>query len=426
MDAVNFAIETGRNYQKKQTGFIHYCYQSEDLTTHDTIPVLENALFALSLFRSRLTDHVLEGKNLIEKLLSFEVEGNFPIYLHAYPQTSDPYLGLRILPALFWVSVDFGHVIGELKQALEKCIERIILRAHTLDPLPNWARFRLEAYEGEVGNLPSTLHDWSEGLVSLQLAERRGAEISQYLSEACKLWHPELSLYIGPAKRFNQDKDQPELTLFDLFMCQWQKKYSSRTKKLGAIHLHGALIRPLSFQPTLPTQSVPFVHIQPDGECPLFIAWEDHTFVLAKQHLKVEFEKEDLIVHLSEEGDDMGVNFFFNYHPEDEFFVNGLKANTFKEGDVVEIHSKGLTIQLSFQVEDGSYMGHFMRGNRPSQHACKGKNHFAAYDWRIPIRTIARGKSPIRVSLQIARQTPASQPQSPLHVVHCPHIASLP
>ena len=63
MDAINFAVDTGRRMQRKQTGFVHYCNQSEDLTTHDTIPVLENALFALSLFRTRLADNVLEGKN---------------------------------------------------------------------------------------------------------------------------------------------------------------------------------------------------------------------------------------------------------------------------------------------------------------------------------------------------------------------------
>ena len=61
------ALNMGRKLQKKQTGFVHCCKESEDFVTHDTIPSLENALFALSLFRSRLADNVLEGKALIEK-----------------------------------------------------------------------------------------------------------------------------------------------------------------------------------------------------------------------------------------------------------------------------------------------------------------------------------------------------------------------
>ena len=279
MDAVNFAVEAGRRLQRKQTGLIHYCRESEDLTTHDTIPVLENALFALALFRTRLTDNVLEGKSIIEKLIPFEVKGNFPTYLHSYPQIGDPYLNLRLLPIFFWIVTDFGHVIGGLKQSLEACIERIVAQS---DPQSNWAKFRLAAFEGKVGPLPQSLTEWSEGLVSLQMAEKRGADIGESLSAAFKLWHPELSLYIGPSTQRNQHGHLPEVTLFDLFMCEWQKRFSERTSKLKTVHLQGSLIRPLNYEPEFVTHPVPFIDFQPHHECPLFLAWDQHTFVLAE------------------------------------------------------------------------------------------------------------------------------------------------
>jgi len=366
LDAINLALEAGRKLQRKQTGFIHYCHQSEDLTTHDTIPVLENALFALSLFRTRLAENVLEGKALIQRLLAFEVEGNFPTYLHAYPHISDPYLNLRLLPIFFWITVDFGHVIGNLKQELEACIERILKQPKDA----NWAKFRLDAFNGQVGALPQNIYDWSEALISLQIAEKKGASIEEPIREAFKHWHPDLCLYVGPAIRRNQEGYFPELTLFDLFMCQWQKKFSARTAKIAPIHLHGALIRPLGFDLSKEPMPIPHVHYASEEECRLVIAWEEHTFVLAD-------------------------HFFLNYHPDHQLFVNGVKANTFRQNDLVEIRSKGLNIQLQFSAQDGLYMGHILRGNRPSQHHCKGENEFAAFDWQFEIRTIQPGCSPI-------------------------------
>lgn len=422
MDAINLAVEAGRRLQRKQTGFIHYCNQSEDLTTHDTIPILENALFALSLFRTRLADNVLEGKTIIEKLLAFEVDGNFPTYLHAYPQVTDPYLNLRLLPIFFWIAVDFGHVIGGLKQTLEACTERIIAQAKKSSYQAQWAKFRLDAFEGKIGEFPRTLSEWGEGLISLQLAEKRGAEIDEPIRAAFKLWHPELHLYIGPATRRNQEGHLPELTLFDLFMCQWHKSFSERAAKFAPIHLQGALIRPLRFDIEKGDFAVPFVHFNGEDECPLFIAWQQHTFVLARQQLEVKGSAEEVQIQLKE-GEE--VNFYFNHHPDHQIFVDGLKATTFRQNEPVEIRSKGLTIALEISAEDGTYMGHILRGNRPSQHWCKGENQFAAFDWQILIRTIIPGNAPMRVRLQVAQQKQANPPQLPLHASHCQHTESL-
>ncbi len=394
MDAINLALESGRRLQRKQTGYIHYCHQSEDLTTHDTIPVLENALFALSLFRTRLAENVQIGKALIERLLAFEVDGNFPTYLHAYPHISDPYLNLRLLPIFFWISVDFGHVIGGLKQDLEKCIERILGAPQESTTRPNWARFRLDAFEGKMGSLPGNVYDWSEALISLQIAEKRGASIEEPIREAFKLWHPDLCLYIGPAARRNQEGHLPELTLFDLFMCQWQKRFSERTAKIAPIHLHGALIRPLGFEVEQEKLPIPYVHFNNQDECPLFIAWDQHTFVMAKQQHQVEGHAEEIKIYPKEEE----INFFFNHHSDHQIFVNGVKANTFRQNEIVEIKSKGLTMQFQFSAEDGAYMGHILRGNRPSQHHCKGENQFAAFDWQIAIRTVKPGMTPLIIS----------------------------
>ena len=58
---IDLNIETGRKYQSAQTGFIHYCYETPYEMTRDTIPLLENACFALALFRSRACPFVASG-----------------------------------------------------------------------------------------------------------------------------------------------------------------------------------------------------------------------------------------------------------------------------------------------------------------------------------------------------------------------------
>ncbi len=416
MQVISLALAAGRSLQKKQTDFVHYCHESEDLITHDTIPTLENALFALALFRSRLSDHVLEGKAILEKLLAFENGGNFPVYLHEYPAQNDPYLSLRLLPIFYWITVDFSHVVGDLKEKLLRCIDRILERK---GECPSWAMTRLAAFEGKIGVEPTTIHEWSEALISLQIAQKKGADIEPMLKAALELWHSELSLYIGPAPQRHQWGKDPEITLFDLFMCQWQHKFPQRVSQTHPLHLKGALIRPQEVHFT--EKLTPFTHFAPEEESPLFIAWENHTFVLAKKQLAVSGSVDELVLTPPAD-EDMGVNFYFDYDLDHEILIDGKKATVFTASESLTINSKGLKITLRFTAEDGQYLGHIMRGNRPSQHLCRGENAFAAYDWRIVIRTVSLGKSPIHV--QVQWQKLENQQPLPLHASHCPHIES--
>ena len=412
------AVEMGRKMQKKETGLIHI---------DERIPLLENALFALSLFRTRLSDNVLEGKALIRKILAFEKEGSFPCFLHEYPDCLDPYLGLRLLPIFFFIIEDFPHVIGDLKEALEESMKRITQKASTSD-LPAWAVFRMEAMIGKIGPLPNTVYEWGLALISLQIAEKKGADIESAIAQATHHWHPELGMYIGPNLQRHQDGYFPMTSVFDLFMNNWQKASFERIHRVGPILLYQALIYPLSFEPTFSEKRVPFVDFEKRGETPLFIAWKKHSFVFAKQHTEVSGNAENLEITLPTNlptSDFMEVNFFLDHHEDHELLVNGKKSTTFKMGDFVEIVSKGASIQLQFTAEGGAFFGHILRGNRPSQHACKGEDQFTAFDWRISIRTVSRESEAIlRAQVLLTGQEQESLQPHPSHASHYPHTAS--
>ena len=95
---IDQAVTVGRTYQSPQTGFIHYHKSCPNSTVHHTIPIYENALFILALFRTRLMDNIKEGQSLLAKLLHFQnKEGNFPVYLHEFPLCRDFSTGIQLL-----------------------------------------------------------------------------------------------------------------------------------------------------------------------------------------------------------------------------------------------------------------------------------------------------------------------------------------
>ncbi len=91
-----WALAAGRSLQSQQTGFVHY-YQVPS-SSYQTIPLLENTYFILALFRSCLVEHIQEAKTLLKRLLEFQnlkenqSRGNFPVYLHEYPECFKPSL----------------------------------------------------------------------------------------------------------------------------------------------------------------------------------------------------------------------------------------------------------------------------------------------------------------------------------------------
>ena len=436
MQTISYAINAGRALQKEQTGLIHYCYQSNDGVTHDTIPTIENGCFALALFRSRLADNVLEGKAIIEKLLSFEQEGHFPVYLHEYPDITDTLQGLRLLPILFWLLADFSHVIEKsLVAKMHRSVDQIISSAKKID-LPKWAEARLDALNGKIGSMPESVHEWGEALINMQIAEKQGACIDSVIEAVFTHWHGVLHIYTGPALRRHHEGGEPELTLSDLFLSAWQKEFPKRAERLRPIHLRGAIIRPLKETPQLSEKADPFVRFDSEEESTLFIAWQGsektHTFVFCKKNMTVTGEESEFIAHFPEEISDkedklIEMNFFVDYHKDHEIFIEGEKATTFQMGQEVEIRCKEGSIKLTITGENGRFFGQIMRGNRPSQHIPKSEKLFSALDWRIGVRTISREEDAsirVRVKQSFHQRVQESPQPLPLHADHCPHTES--
>ncbi len=328
----NLALLAGRKRQSPQTGFIHHCY--EDANSRDTIPLFENFCFALALFRTHIVEHVLEGKALLEKLLPFQVGDNFPVYLHEYPTCRHPYLGEKIYPIFHWIQKEFPH--------------------QKLPPLPN----------PQTSSSPKTPEEWADLLLLCQI---KGAPIPEVPYN--------LYSFLGSQK---QDKLEPAVTLFDLYMGALYGTFSSRALQDHPVHLKASLIRPFAEQRPLSTDT--FV-ATPQG-----YFWGDakHTHSCV---LETKGKLQEGIFHLPETfaPDDIEIAFYCDAHPDNNILVNGKKATTFQLGDTITI-GKALSLQFN-RAGEGDFFGHIHPGNRPSQLA---PHKFEAYDWKIALRTLRR------------------------------------
>ncbi len=303
---IDLALACGRKRLSSQTGYVHLCYEADE-KQHDTIPLLENFCYVLALFRSRLSEDIAEAKAMLEKLLVFEVHGNFPIYLHEYPQCRSRSVALDLLPILTYIQMQFRSVLGEplrtqlqdlllrMKDYLDKeqmrfpfpahlWMKRVALEQH---PLPTVGSFR-----------PRCSAELSAYLIALQLF---GNYSEEDLAWVCDYWHEELCIYCGPQGKESHLEHRPAPTLFDLFMAQWHGHVPERLKKDHPVLLQAALIMPfnIAFQTIRPNelkQSNPHLILQ--EETPMFtLVWgtaeEPHSLVLQEGKTKPVVQKDE-------------------------------------------------------------------------------------------------------------------------------------
>jgi hypothetical protein len=274
------ALAAGKLMQSEKTGFVHYYPNEEELGHSQTIPVVENVLFALALFRTHSIENVQEGKIILKKVLCFQIGddreggGNFPVFLHEYPNGRDPATALYLLAPFYWILKLYGHVIGaELKLLIEQAVVKIfdfVSVHHMSHHYPYFLAVRLASAQYAFGNLwnepkkvqagkscleglqRDLLDGWSSTaqlgdllaglyMVYPSLAESPWNALWSFME---KTWHPLTGAFIGPCVREWQRGNEPKPNLYDLFACTFSGSFPKRTLVPRPFHLQGVLIPP--------------------------------------------------------------------------------------------------------------------------------------------------------------------------------------
>lgn len=427
MRAFDLALLAGRKRQSPRTKMIHL-FPEED-SAADTIPLYENFCFAFSLFRQKTAEAIAEGKELIERLLPFQApSGNFPLYLHDFPRCWDPTLALKIAPIFIQLLRLFGAVLGaEFKEKIEASLEKMVdfaWKRHQEHPfLPLWED-RLYACK----KIPRTLglpgadfsaQEWGEWILSSQIIDPGyqsfpipyNARLQLFTGSAIPLVIQKSGAKPMQDDRFLnherykgrvQEKGEPRPLPIEWLLAEKEGKWTPRLLK---DHPHQILCAAfLPFETSLATSEshVTLHH-------PFRLIWEGeslHTLTIPSTSSEllidlvgdVEIGRESLWESL----------FFCDFSSETEIFVEGKKATLFRLGDLIDIQTPQMSIQVVFTLREGEgdFCGHISRGNRPDQIACKGPLLYEAFDWRIGLRTLRRGGAcQISVLLQIKKKT---------------------
>lgn len=353
----DLSFRAGRRRQSGYTGFVHLFEGKEAL---DTIPVYENFCFALALLRQKTAESIAEGKNLILKLLPFQsVDGNFPIYLHQYPNCYDPHMGLKVAPILIYSLKQFGPVLGpDLKDSMELSLQKAL---QNQPESPLWkARYRVCRGEDftELNTSEFSPEDWENWVITNQLSGKMDFDLPV----------DSISFRFMPTLEHEaQEGSEPKPNLLDWLISE--KRIENDHPKMIQL----AAFSPISYTPyELRDESIRHFW---NGKMLHSLVGAHRVFHLSGE---IEWGRKDLFE----------VALYCNISEETEIFVEGQKGTFFGLGDIITVRTPQKSFEIRFEcIEgEGDFTGHIFPSNRPCQ-LLKG---YAAYDWKIGLRTLRR------------------------------------
>ena len=279
---IEMALYYGKKRKSLQTGYIHFCYNTNDQEPHQTIPVVENFLYALALFRSRLVENITEAKVLLDALLHFQniseggfAEGNFPIYLHEYPICKDRFTGINVSIVIYAILKHFHQVVGtELGSRLESVLKSTV--KHAVDTYadkgaPFTTAVKIGSVAAAAGKLlgDDLMAKKGESLLNLLAADREAAilfspgalgsvilslsQVYPHIGDSPfgdlwgyleKTWHRKTCSYAGPSLKEWQVGGEPQVTLYDLLLGYYTGEFSKRSSIEAPSHLEAAILFP--------------------------------------------------------------------------------------------------------------------------------------------------------------------------------------
>jgi hypothetical protein len=96
------------------TGLLHLNRGHRPFLKDDLIPIAYNFLYQLLLFRMKERAPIEEALKELDHLLNFQIKegefkGNFPVFLHEYPNCERSFEIVFSLFPLYWIAKDFSN-----------------------------------------------------------------------------------------------------------------------------------------------------------------------------------------------------------------------------------------------------------------------------------------------------------------------------
>jgi hypothetical protein len=298
----------------------------------------------------------------------------------------------------------------ELSHKLRTLQSSIILYLQERETLSLPAKSRLLATLGEFTSDswkpegPAMLAEWCICMEMMGLS----------IQEVVDAWDPYRAVFIGSASVRYQEGYEPAVTLFDLYMAEYYKKWPAKVMEPHLIHLRGSIIQPIEKHSITSFDKGYSLLIEKEKRQCLTLYFGDisctHSFTIEAKKGKweqiIESDGRVALTYLPEETlpseeESQECALYVDAHPDISLYVSGTKATTFREKEEISIHSCFGKIAVSFEGERGDWVGHILKGNRSFQKKTEG---YSAYDWKIGFRTLRRSSdSKVKIYLHIQR-----------------------
>jgi hypothetical protein len=412
---LDLILQAGYRRKSARTGMVHG-FPLEDMCL-ETIPLYENFCFVWALFRKKTAESITEGKVLLEKLLPFQTkEGNFPQFIHEYPQCWDRSMALKIAPFFVHLLEQFGSVCSsELRAKLQSSLDAMISfsqQQHAQDPYPYLFEERLLVLRKQTTSIcvPAdfSAQEWFEWMVNMQLVGPQ--------SVACIIpYHAGLQLFVG--KGMTQDKEEPSIHAIEWALNESLHIASTPRLLQDPLHvLHVAALTYLYLDGYASSfkmggrEEEPYLLYHEETFAVFWKGSTIHSLNLPRAD-RIHYEPHRVLLefHLDQAAQSVfDFACFCDLSPENTIWVNEDRATVFYMSDKIVIRSSSLEIRLSFTCPEGaltqskaSFVGHILRGNRPSQRS--STRNYEVYDWLIGLRKLrSQGVSRLHVSLEVA------------------------
>lgn len=425
------ALIYARSRQSSITTMIHWSHLHPDCW--ETIPIFENLCFVIALFRSRNVANTLEGRELLEKILSFQIisgenSGLFPRYLHEYPTLQRRGYLISIRVALACIQSRHRQILHtELQQTLDKAAEHL-MEALNKQSWMDSISILLQIIEGELPSVeaclalrPKSVRECTYLLYIVQFLFLQEApyagEIFHHLTS---YWSTEMKCYLGPLEKEYYISGEEIISLFHYFM--YQITDSSSQISSGIVHLYSSLLYPLECVPVA-TEKLPLLHkhwnIHYSGEflwqqcnnlpeqiCKGFhlfrILWNDeivHSMV-CQQRIKATYRKIDELESevTFEDVPEHGLELYFRKLRNTKIYSRGKRATCFPMGEWVAIDTGNTKIALQFRAcDNASAVGSLSMHHRPAEL----QPDSSTIDWRLSIRVLSPDNTRSRLHLRV-------------------------
>lgn len=371
-------------------------FQEETRLIHFGVvaPILENAFFALALFRKKEQKTMLEGKEVFLRLIAYQSKtGLFPDAIHLLDHGHFSWKKNLYLAAVFFlVCAEFDRVIDKVsKEKIHESYNLLVegLKKLDLDGALNFLRSVLMKEE-MFPQFPLSSQEEADILVvayslaSSTLRQKIEDRLSLYVVKGCPY-------YQGPFEGLKQYRGYPLKSLLEIALTfqedlKEEKTILDRTWMESVLvtdlsHLEGkaAKVRHKELSEKGDFRTRAFLDF-PKGATMAFFAPQATTFDPQKSVYTI-----PLRGMYEEDAHEIGL--FVNLDPSIQVLIKEAKSSIFNENEAVTIHTSGQKIPLKFRVVEGEgkFIGHISLDSRPYELEKGG-----IFDRKISIRTVER------------------------------------